>query len=262
MHELANAAASAFGSIDVWVNNAGTSMWGPFEEIPLESQARLIELNLLGAINGSHAMLAHFFDRGGRSVIINVSSIGGLVPMPFAASYSASKFGLAGFIETLRSEFAARLEIEVRGVYPAYVDTPTYLESANCTGRSLWPVPPVVPPERVAADHGSCAPAAAGRAHWRPAHLSRPVRACPRHDRAPGGPTGQALLAAFWAAAAATDGGLFGTLPTNAAVVRGGWGIPERRQAKRVVTVGVALAGLAGASVVLLSRARRAGAWR
>ncbi len=79
--ELASAAASAFGGIDVWVNNAGTSMWGPFEEIPLESQARLIELNLLGAINGSHAALPHFFDRGGHRVIINVVSIFGRVPM-------------------------------------------------------------------------------------------------------------------------------------------------------------------------------------
>ena len=77
---LASSAVSAFGGIDVWVNNAGTSMWGPFEEIPLESQARLIELNLLGAINGSHAALPHFFDRGGRGVIINVSSVFGRVP--------------------------------------------------------------------------------------------------------------------------------------------------------------------------------------
>src|SRR3712207_3481877 len=75
MRELARAAASAFGGIDVWVNNAGTSMWGPFESIPLESQVRLIELNLLGAINGSHAVLPHFFEQGGRGVIINVVSI-------------------------------------------------------------------------------------------------------------------------------------------------------------------------------------------
>src|SRR3712207_8477533 len=79
-------------------------MWGPFEAIPLESQARLIELNLLGAINGSHAPLPHFFERGGRGVIINVVSIFGRVPMPWAASYSASKFGLAGFTEALRFE--------------------------------------------------------------------------------------------------------------------------------------------------------------
>jgi len=101
--ELARSAVSAFGGIDVWVNNAGTSMWGPFAEIPLESQARLIELNLLGAIFGSHAVLPHFFDRG---VIINVSSIFGRVPMPWAASYTASKPGLAGFTEALRLELA------------------------------------------------------------------------------------------------------------------------------------------------------------
>src|SRR5215218_3721817 len=97
VRELASAAASAFGGIDVWLNNAGSSMWGPFEEIPIESQARLIELNLLGAIYGCHAALSYFFDRGGRGVIINVSSVFGRVPMPWAAGYTASKAGLAGF---------------------------------------------------------------------------------------------------------------------------------------------------------------------
>src|ERR671917_826345 len=150
LDDLARSAVSAFGGIDVWVNNAGTSMWGTFEEIPLESQTRLIELNLLGAINGSHAALPHLFEREGRGVIINVSSIFGRVPMPWAASYSASKAGLAGFTEALRFELASRSGIEVCGVYPAYVDTPTYLNSANYTGRALRPVPPVVPPERVA----------------------------------------------------------------------------------------------------------------
>jgi NAD(P)-dependent dehydrogenase (short-subunit alcohol dehydrogenase family) len=133
VRELASAAASAFGGIDVWVNNAGTSMWGPFEEIPVESQARLIELNLLGAIYGCHVALSYFFDRGGRGVILNVSSIFGRVPMPWAASYSASKAGLAGFTEALRFELASRFGIDVCGVYPAYVDTPTYRNSANYT---------------------------------------------------------------------------------------------------------------------------------
>src|SRR5215203_7008448 len=45
VRDLTDAAINAFGGIDVWVNNAGTSMWGPFEDIPLESQARLIELS-------------------------------------------------------------------------------------------------------------------------------------------------------------------------------------------------------------------------
>jgi NAD(P)-dependent dehydrogenase (short-subunit alcohol dehydrogenase family) len=199
VRELGRAAASAFGGIDVWINNAGTSMWGPFEAIPLESQARLIEINLLGAINGSHAALPHFFDRGGRGVIINVVSIFGRVPMPWAASYSASKFGLAGFTEALRSELAAHSRIKVCGVYPAYVDTPTYLNSANYTGRALRPVPPVVAPERVAERIAGLAPATPRCARRCVACLGRPVCVRTGLDRALGGPAGQALLVAFGA---------------------------------------------------------------
>src|SRR3712207_9440418 len=49
VRELASAAASGFSGIDVWVNNAGTSMWGPFEKIPQKPQGRLTEGTLLGA---------------------------------------------------------------------------------------------------------------------------------------------------------------------------------------------------------------------
>jgi NAD(P)-dependent dehydrogenase (short-subunit alcohol dehydrogenase family) len=141
MCRLADAAASAFGGIDVWINNAGMSMWGPFEAIPLEAQARLLEVNLLGAINGAHAVLPHLFARGGRGVIINTVSISGRVPTPWASTYTATKFGLAGFTDALRYELAAHSAIEVCGIYPAFTDTPTSLHSANYTGRSLRPVP-------------------------------------------------------------------------------------------------------------------------
>jgi NAD(P)-dependent dehydrogenase (short-subunit alcohol dehydrogenase family) len=197
VRELAHSAASAFGGIDVWVNNAGTSMWGPFEDIPLESQARLIELNLLGAVYGSHAALPHFFDRGGRGVIINVSSIFGRVPMPWAASYSASKSGLAGFTEALRHELRARSDIELCGVFPAHVDTPTYLNSANYSGRALRPVPPVDPRTRGRADWWSGAAATPIRTRRRSTRLGGPVRARTRPDRTPLGEVGRALPVPF-----------------------------------------------------------------
>src|SRR5215213_2528322 len=252
VRQLAGAAASAFGGIDVWVNNAGTSMWGPFEDIPLESQVRLIELNLLGAIYGCHAALPYFFDRGGRGVIINVSSIFGRVPMPWAAGYTASKAGLAGFTEALRFELSSHSSIAVCAVYPAYVDTPTYLNSANYTGRALRPVPPIVTPERVAerivglalrprrsvrvgALHASAIPYALA-----PDPLGRLAARLGRHFLFRSGPP-----------ADASDGGLFETVPAGAEV-RGGWGLEERRRAKRAVVVGAALA--AGTSAVLLSR--------
>ena len=254
VHQLAGAAASAFGKIDVWVNNAGTSMWGSFEEIPLESQVRLIELNLLGAIYGCHAALPYFFDGGGRGVIINVSSIFGRVPMPWAASYSASKAGLAGFSEALRFELSSHSGIEVCGVYPAYVDTPTYLNSANYTGKSLRPVPPVVTPERVAerivglalrprrtirvgALHASAVPYALA-----PDSTGRLAARLGRHFLFRSGPP-----------ADATDGGLFETV-AGRAEAPGDWGMPERRRARRAVLIAAALT--AGASALLFSRIR------
>jgi NAD(P)-dependent dehydrogenase (short-subunit alcohol dehydrogenase family) len=257
VRELARAAVSAFGGIDVWVNNAGTSMWGPFEDIPLESQVRLIELNLLGAVYGSHAVLPHFFDRGGRGVIINVSSIFGRVPMPWAASYSASKAGLAGFTEALRFELAARSDVEVCSVYPAYVDTPTYLNSANYTGRALRPVPPVVPPERVA--EGIVGLALRPRRSLRvdALHASAvPYALAPDLVGRLAARLGGRFLFRSGPPADASDGGLFETVPAEAAA-RGDWGLPERALARRAATI-AALAGLAGVSAALLSRARRA----
>jgi NAD(P)-dependent dehydrogenase (short-subunit alcohol dehydrogenase family) len=252
---LARSAASAFGGIDVWVNNAGTSMWGPFEEIPLESQARLIELNLLGAIYGSHAALPHFFEGGGRGVIINVSSIFGRVPMPWAASYSASKAGLAGFTDALRFELAPRSGIEVCGVYPAYVDTPTYLNSANYTGRELRPVPPVVPPERVAKKIVGLA--LRPRRSVRVGALNAsylPYVLAPDPSGRLAAALGRRFLFRSGPQAPDSDGGLFATVEGEAEA-RGGWGVPQRRRARRAVAIGAAIA--AGVTAAFLSRASR-----
>jgi NAD(P)-dependent dehydrogenase (short-subunit alcohol dehydrogenase family) len=255
VRELASAAASAFGRIDVWVNNAGTSMWGPFEDIPLESHARLIELNLLGAIYGCHAALPHFFDHGGRGVIVNVSSIFGRVPMPWATSYSASKAGLAGFTEALRLELSSHSEVEVCGVYPAYVDTPTYLNSANYTGRALRPVPPVVPPERVA--NRIVRLALRPRRSVRVGSLNAlavPFAIAPDAVGRLVARSGRRFLFRSGPAAPDSDGGLFGTV-AGRAQARGDWGVPERKRAKRTVAVAAVLA--AGVYGYLLSRRAR-----
>jgi len=149
MQALARAATERFGGLDAWINMAGLSMWAPFEAIPPEAQARLVQVNLIGVMNGAHAALPDMLKQN-RGTIINVSSIGGRVPIPFAAAYTASKYGVAGFTEALRDELAARSGVSVCGVYPGYVDTPTNLHSANYTGRSLRPIPPVLDPTDVA----------------------------------------------------------------------------------------------------------------
>jgi short-subunit dehydrogenase len=148
--ELARVAARAFGRIDVWFNNAGVGTVGPFEAAPVEEHVRVVETNLVGTIRGAHAVLPHFMAQGGRGVLINMSSLGGVFPVPFATSYAAGKFGIAGFTDSLRAELAARTRIEVCGVYPGFVDTPWHAHAGNRTGRSLRRFRPTLDPEDVA----------------------------------------------------------------------------------------------------------------
>jgi NADP-dependent 3-hydroxy acid dehydrogenase YdfG len=150
VERLAAAAVDRFGRVDVWVNDAGTSLWGPFEEIPVAASARLVEVDLLGALHGCAAAVRQMLRQDAPAVVVNVVSISGRLASPWAAVYSGAKFGLAGLTDALRAELAVRSQVAVCGVYPAFVDTPTYLESGNWTGRALRPVPPVVAPERVA----------------------------------------------------------------------------------------------------------------
>src|SRR3954465_5281121 len=97
-------AAILFGEkIDVWVNNAGVLAAGEFTETPIEVHDRVIEINLLGYLHGAFAVLP-YFKRQGYGTLINNISVGGWFPTPYAVGYSASKFGLRGFSESLRAE--------------------------------------------------------------------------------------------------------------------------------------------------------------
>ncbi len=222
MRALADSAAERFGGIDVWVNMAGLSMWGPFEAIPPEAQARLVQVNLVGVMNGAHAALPHMLRRG-RGVIVNVSSIGGRVPIPFAAAYTASKYGVAGFTEALRDELAARSAVEVCGVYPGYVDTPTDLHSANHTGRALRPVPPVLDPEEVAEGIVGLALRPRRALHLALQHaLALPYTLAPEATGRMAGPLWEGFLLRSGPPAPLSDGTLFEPVAEGTGT-RGGW---------------------------------------
>jgi NAD(P)-dependent dehydrogenase (short-subunit alcohol dehydrogenase family) len=150
MRQLAQEAIRHFGEVDVWINNVGVGAVGRFDLTPVESHRRVIEANLMGHLHGAHAVLPHFRERG-RGVLINMISIGGFVPAPYAAAYTASKFGLRGLSESLRAELSDAPDIHVCEVYPTFVDTPGVSHGANYTGRRIKPTPPLVDPRRVAA---------------------------------------------------------------------------------------------------------------
>jgi short-subunit dehydrogenase len=137
------------GKIDVWVNNAGVLAVGEFDVTPMEVTAQVVKTNLLGYMNGAHAVLP-YFKKQGYGILINNISIGGFLPVPFGAGYSASKFGLRGFSAALKAELSSYRNIHICDAFPAFLDTPGIQHAANYTGKQLKPAPPVYDPVRVA----------------------------------------------------------------------------------------------------------------
>jgi NAD(P)-dependent dehydrogenase (short-subunit alcohol dehydrogenase family) len=98
-------AVDRFGGIDVLVNNAGSSYGGYFEELTQEQIERQITTNLYGPMNVTRAVLPVM--RKARSGhIISIYSLAGLVGFEYNAAYAASKFGLEGWMESLRYDVA------------------------------------------------------------------------------------------------------------------------------------------------------------
>jgi short-subunit dehydrogenase len=147
--ELASVAEERLGGVDVWINNAGTGVFGPYQDADIALHRRTVEVNLLGPLFGAHAVLP-IFQRQKHGVLINNISMGGWVPTPFAASYTASKFGLRGFTASLRQELAEFPDIHVCSVFPAMVDTPGFVHGANVSGHELSPGPFLYQAEDVA----------------------------------------------------------------------------------------------------------------
>jgi short-subunit dehydrogenase len=89
------------GKIDVWVNNAGVMASGKFEEIPLEIHEQVIKTNLFGYMHGAYNALK-IFKKQNQGILINNVSIGGFMPAPYSAVYSATKYGIRGMMECLQ----------------------------------------------------------------------------------------------------------------------------------------------------------------
>ncbi len=151
VEQLAQAAVSNFGRIDVWVNNAGAGALGRFEEVPLEEHMQVIGTDLLGTIYGSYFAMRQFREQG-SGTLINVSSVIGKVPAPYFASYAAAKHGVVGLSGALRQELAEDKvddRIHVCTVMPTSMDTPFFAHAAHYTGHEAAPIPPVYDAEKV-----------------------------------------------------------------------------------------------------------------
>ena len=139
-----------FGPIDVWINDAFTSVFSPFAEISAEEFRRVTEVSYLGFVHGTMAALALMRPRG-RGTIVQVGSALGSRSIPLQSAYCGAKHAINGFTSSLRCE----LLHEGSGVHvtvaqmPA-VNTPQFSWVRSRLPRHPQPVPPIYQPEMAA----------------------------------------------------------------------------------------------------------------
>jgi short-subunit dehydrogenase len=114
-------AAFEFGEIHVLINNAGYHERGIVESITTEDLGKMIDVNLKAPIVLCRLVIPYIREAGGGA-IINVASLAGRVPVPGAATYSATKFGLRAFTFALGDELRDA-NIKLAAVSPGPIDT-------------------------------------------------------------------------------------------------------------------------------------------
>ena len=116
-------AAEKLGRCDIVVANAGIGNSGRVGEGNMERGRLIVETNLIGAMATIDAAVALFRRQGGAGQIVGVGSVAGVRGLPGSASYSASKAGVAVYLEAVRVE-TYREPITVTTIAPGYIDTP------------------------------------------------------------------------------------------------------------------------------------------
>ena len=119
VERLCQTALKEMGRVDILMNNAGVAMIAEIRDTSLEDFERVLGVNLWGPIHTIHYLLPHMIERKSGH-IVNVSSAAGLLGAPAGGAYAASKFGLVGLTEVLRTE-VERFNIGVTAVCPSVV---------------------------------------------------------------------------------------------------------------------------------------------
>jgi NAD(P)-dependent dehydrogenase (short-subunit alcohol dehydrogenase family) len=121
------------------VNNAGVAVAGPLEFLPIDNFRQQIEINLIGQVAVTQAVLPALRRGGGR--ILNVTSIGGRIAFPLTGAYHASKFGLEGVSDTLRRELDGQ-GVAVIVIEPGGVKTPIWRKGTAKADEVAASMPP------------------------------------------------------------------------------------------------------------------------
>jgi NAD(P)-dependent dehydrogenase (short-subunit alcohol dehydrogenase family) len=146
---LGETAVGEFGHVDTWVNNAGVSIYGRCTEVPIADMRRQFDVNYWGQVHGMLTAVELLRRRGGA--LINVASAVADRAIPLQGNYSATKYAIKAFTDTLRMELEeAGIPISLTLVKPGSIDTPLFAKAKSLLGVEPQPIPPVYAPEVVA----------------------------------------------------------------------------------------------------------------
>ncbi len=138
------------GPIDVWINNAMTTVFGRFRTLEPEEFERVTDVTYLGFVWGTRAALDRMIPRN-RGTIIQVGSALAYRSIPLQSAYCGAKHAIVGFTDSIRSELEHdELEIKITCVHLPAVNTPQFAWCENHMPFEAQPVPPIFQPEIIA----------------------------------------------------------------------------------------------------------------
>lgn len=137
----------AFGAIDVWVNNAMTTVFSPVREMTADDYRRVTDVTYLGYVYGTLAALRRMQPRD-RGCIVQVGSALAYRSIPLQSAYCAAKHAIVGFTDSLRSELIHDgSQVRVTAVHMPALNTPQFSWCKSRMPRKPQPVPPIFQPE-------------------------------------------------------------------------------------------------------------------
>lgn len=147
VQQAADVIERAFGPIDIWVNNAMTTVFAPLHQITPEEYKRATEVTYLGCVYGTMAALKSMRQRD-RGVIVQIGSALAYRSIPLQAPYCGAKHAILGFTGTLRTELLReKSNIHLTVLQMPALNTPQFEWCRTKLSRQPQPVPPIYQPE-------------------------------------------------------------------------------------------------------------------
>jgi NAD(P)-dependent dehydrogenase (short-subunit alcohol dehydrogenase family) len=138
------------GPIDIWINNAMTTVFGRFRTLTPEQFDRVTRVTYLGFVWGTRAALDRMIPRN-RGTIVQVGSALAYRSIPLQSAYCGAKHAIVGFTDSIRSELMHdRIDIDLTCVHLPAVNTPQFAWCENHMPFEAQPVPPIFQPEIIA----------------------------------------------------------------------------------------------------------------